>query len=163
MRKLIIILILFLVVSWSYGQSIDIVNMQKDVGLLVSFFQVNDESYVTNVESGNTLFISQVGLNNEAFVNVTSLQSNVDVSQSGRDNFAELNYTGNNIQAMVKQNGVNNLVTDYVFFAQDGLNTEITQNGTNLKVFKFGANSITNGLKINMTGSDKTIILNSFN
>ena len=156
-------LILLLVVSWSFGQSIDIVNMQKDAGLLDSFFQVNDELYITNVESRNTLFINQVGLNNQAFVNVTSSQSNVHVSQFGRDNFADLSYTGNNIQAMVKQNGENNSVTDYVLFAQDGLNTEITQNGTNLNVFKFGSNSITNGLKINMTGSDKTIFLNSFN
>ena len=30
-------------------------------------------------------------------------------------------------------------------------------------VFKFGSNSIANGLKINMIGSDKTIVLNSFN
>tara|TARA_R110000772_G_C13226689_1_gene432317 strand:+ start:650 stop:1102 length:453 start_codon:yes stop_codon:yes gene_type:complete len=149
--------------SWSFGQSIDIVNIQKDAGLLDPFFQVDAESYITNVASGNTLFINQVGLNNKAFVNVTSSKSNVDVSQFGRDNLADLSYTGNNIQAMVKQNGENNLVTDYVFFAQDGLNTEITQTGTNLNVVKFGANSITNGLKINMTGSDKTIVLNSFN
>jgi len=150
-------------VSWGYGQSIDIVNMQKDAGLLDSFYQVNQESYISNVESGNTLFINQVGLNNEAFVNIVSSQFYVDVSQFGQNNLADLSYTGNNIQAMVKQNGENNLVSDYVLFAEEGLNTEITQNGTNLSVFKFGSNSITKGLKINMTGSDKTVVLNSFN
>jgi hypothetical protein len=150
-------------VSWSFGQSIEIINIQKEAGLLDSFFQANDESRITHVESGNTLFINQVGLNNEAFVNVKSSQSKVDVSQFGRNNVTDLSYTGNNIQAMVKQNGENNIITDYVLFAQDGLNTKITQNGTNLTIFKFGSNSITNGLKINMTGSDKTIVLNSFN
>jgi hypothetical protein len=150
-------------VSWSFGQSIDVANIQKDAGVLDYFFQVNDKSYNTNVESGNILLISQVGLNNEAFVNVNSSQSTVEVSQIGRDNFTDLSYTGNNIQAMVKQNGEKNSVTDYVLFAEEGLNTEITQNGTNLNVIKFGSNSITDGLKINMTGSDKTIILNSFN
>lgn len=86
MCKLIIRLFLFIVVSLSFGQSIDIVNVQKEAGLLDSFFQVNDGSYITNIESRNTLFINQVGLNKEAFVKVTSLQSNVDVSQFGRDN-----------------------------------------------------------------------------
>lgn len=162
MCKLIIKFVLFIVVSWSFGQSVDVVNMQKSVGLQDYFFQVKDESYISNVKSGNALLITQVGINNEAYVNVISSQSDVEVSQFGRDNFTDLSYSGNNIQAKVRQNGENNIVTDYMLFTQDGLKTEITQNGSNLTIFKFGSNSITDGLKINMTGSYKTLVLNSF-
>jgi hypothetical protein len=115
------------------------------------------------IPKGNRVLINQIGINNSAILNVSSSQSNVEVLQTGRNNLVDLSYYGTEINSIVKQDGIDNSVLDYVFSLNDPINTFITQDGSNLHIEKFGSNSITNGLQINMTGSDKTVIINSFN
>tara|TARA_R110000772_G_scaffold107481_1_gene209852 strand:- start:750 stop:1223 length:474 start_codon:yes stop_codon:yes gene_type:complete len=125
-----------------------------------AFFSLQD---IQNVEpQRNSVIAVQVGLNNVGNVYVKSSKALVNLSQYGNNNVVDLNYDVYQINSTIAQQGSNNSVVDYVFSPNDAVNTFITQNGNNLSVQKFGANSITNGLQINMTGSDKTIIVNSF-
>ena len=124
------------------------------------FFSFQDLQYIEPLQ--NSVIAVQVGSNNVGTVYVKSSKSLVNVSQYGNNNVVDLNYDVFQVNSVITQQGTNNSVIDYVFSANDAVNTFITQNGNNLSVQKYGANSITNGLQINMTGSDKTIIMNSF-
>lgn len=164
MRRSIIIFILSLIQSvLCFAQTSDELNDLRIVEQLELYNVVINQVDANVTPEGNTVLINQIGINNEVILRVTSSQSKVEVFQTGKNNFVDLNYYGTEINSLVMQDGIDNSVLDYVFSLNDPVNTFITQDGNNLHIEKFGSNSITNGLQINMTGSDKTIIINSFN
>lgn len=153
---------MFFCVSLGFAQTTTEIDDLKGTGQLDQYSKmITQESIRPVVNPGNVVFVEQIGAN-EAIISVTSSQSKVDVYQKGDNNFVDLNYNTAEISSLVIQEGNNNVATDYVFNAQDPANTVITQYGDNLNVQKFGSNSITDGLQINMKGSNKTIIVNSF-
>ena len=131
----------------------------EDLGKYESFSLQNMQNLAPE---NNSVIAVQAGANNVGNVYVKSSKALVNVIQRGSNNIVDLAYDVQQIQTTILQEGTNNMVVDYVFSESDAVNTFITQKGHNLSVQKFGANAITNGLQINMTGANKTIIVNSF-
>lgn len=162
MFKILSYLFLFMCVSVGFSQTDTEIDNLKAAGQLDQYAKMLSQVDARPVvRPGNAVFVEQIG-SNEAIISVTSSQSNVEVFQKGNNNYVDLDYKAAEISSLVVQEGNNNTATDYVHYSQDAANTVITQYGDNLTVQKFGSNSITNGLQINMTGSDKTVIVNSY-
>lgn len=163
MKKITLLLFFFVCCSFSYSQTDEELTTLNEIGQL----NIQEDFVASQVVSpspvaGNIVFVEQIGIDNFTSIQVTSSQSKVEVVQNGANNLVDLNYNAAEINSLVVQNGNNNTVTDFSFDALGVVNTLVTQNGDNLTVQKFGSNSISNGLKINQTGSFKTIIVNSF-
>ncbi|GHC55574.1 hypothetical protein [Ulvibacter litoralis] len=160
--KIIPYLFLFFCVSFGFAQTTTEIDDLKGTGQLDQYTKMMSQVDARPVVApGNSVFVEQIGTN-KAIISVTSSQSKVEVFQKGNNNAVDLNYNTSEISSLVIQEGDNNVATDYVHNSQEPSNTVITQYGDNLNVQKFGSNSITNGLQINMTGVNKTIIVNSF-
>ncbi len=122
----------------------------------------NNSQNKTVQASSSSVFITQVGDSNVSIVKVASPNHNVNLNQSGNYNTIDLDLKADKITTLVNQSGDNNLVIDYSFGANKEINNTFRQKGNNLTIEKFGTNSFTDDIQINMTGTDRTVIVRSY-
>ena len=113
--------------------------------------------------SQNTVFITQIGDNNEVGSVTSSNESNIQYVQIGNYNILDVNVGSERIDESIFQIGNNNTVFDYNVFKNELHDIEVSQSGNNQNLTLFGANSISEKLKVSMQGQNQTIIVRNFN
>lgn len=151
--------------TYNSGDSqIDIENI-KGTSLEKQYLSTQNTQEKTDapVPSGNVVFINQVGANNNAEVQTTSSSGEINILQNGYGNQTFSRISADKIQHTVVQNGDNNLFIHTNPFSLDAHNSQIIQNGNNQNLEWYGANSISENMKVSMQGEGQTVIVRSFN
>lgn len=108
---------------------------------------------------GNTALIYQMGNNNNSVIYSVNSQSVFEVYQKGDNNESFIARNGANIEESIYQIGSFNTFYDYSTLPSNDINLNFNQTGNNLTIYNSGANSISNSMLINQTGSDQVIII----
>ncbi len=124
---------------------------------------VNGQQLLQQVADVNQVFVQQIGENNVAITNVVSSKANVIIEQTGADNTVFSFYRAGTINSEIIQQGNSNSFFETVVGSSfQGVNSINSQIGNNLTLTKFGSNSISNNISINMTGNNRSISVLSF-
>ncbi len=117
-----------------------------------------------NLAESSSVFIEQIGNNNTLIANTTSQTSDLNFSQRGDSNSIFLDISvANDIQQDVMQQGNRNQFFNITTNPFGSHSAEVIQNGNNQDVTIYGNNSISDKIKINMQGDDRSVIVRSFN
>lgn len=127
-----------------------------------ALFYMNNSVLEKTYSSSNLVFIEQEGSRNIANANITSSNSEVIIKQFGNDNYANLNLDAFYIRENITQIGNNNTLRDYSLSSNNNHNVNVQQFGNNQKVYINGSNSLSEKIKINVKGNDKTVFVNNF-
>lgn len=133
-----------------------------DLKDLVLFSAMDQEFAILSSEAPNQVYIQQVGQQNFSDVNVRSEESSLNLSQNGSQNFVNLSVNVHKVYGNVIQSGDNNFYTESTYGPSQQVTLNLEQNGDNLYLERYGANSIGNKLNLKMTGDNKTIIVRNF-
>lgn len=103
--------------------------------------------------------IEQIGTYNAANINISSNKATIAVSQNGNYNDYFLTAHGEDITKEIVQNGNNNKIQDYSNGNSYTVNTQMIQNGNNQNIRSFGANSLSQEMKVIQKGNDATVLI----
>lgn len=112
---------------------------------------------------GNNVFITQTGMNNNIDTKISSQDAIVELDQSGESNDVQLEIEADMVRGVVVQKGNNNEIFDYVLSSDEPVFFDFKQEGNNHHIESYGSNSISNGLKVELIGNSKAIIIKNFN
>ncbi len=116
-----------------------------------------------SVES-SSIFIEQIGNDNVLNANTSSQTSDLNFSQRGNSNSIFLDISvADDIQQDILQQGNRNQFFNITTNPFGSHSAEVIQNGNNQDVTIYGNNSISDRIKINMQGDDRSVIVRSFN
>jgi len=111
---------------------------------------------------GNQIFIEQIGANNNIDTYTSSESSDLELFQYGNSNNISFMIDAKNLDGTIIQNGNNNNAFDFTVNANQDVSANLLQQGDNLHFERYGANSISNNLKIIQTGETRSIIVRNF-
>ena len=111
---------------------------------------------------GNQIFIEQIGANNNIDAYTSSENSDLELFQYGDSNNISFMIDAKNLDGTIIQNGNNNNAFDFTINANQDVSVNLLQQGDNLHFERYGANSISNNLKIIQTGETRSIIVRNF-
>ena len=136
-------------------------NALENISLYKDFVFKNENNINYNERNllGNTTLIYQIGNNNNSEIHSVNEQSLFTVYQNGDNNDSFITRNGTNIDESIYQIGNSNTFYDYSVLPSNDINLNFNQTGNNLSIYNSGANSISNSMIINQTGSDQTIII----
>ena len=118
-----------------------------------------DKDYKT---LNNNIFIQQIGTSNQILSTVQAPTTTFQLQQKGEYNLIQLEERSKGIKKIITQNGNNNKIID--ISSNPGISTtlEVLQYGNDHYLEKYGSNSLSNSIKIKMSGEAQTIIIRSF-
>ena len=163
--KRFLILGMFLFSYIIVAQDVDEQETERDLQILQisDFFSQAAQSNATTLQNNmNRVFIQQIGSNNSVNAFVRSSSSDITVLQNGNSNVIDINETADEVIKVLEQTGDNNRIIDFSFAPNSSTSLELIQDGSNLIFEKFGSNELSNSLKFQMSGADRTIIVRSF-
>ncbi|MAW93659.1 MULTISPECIES: hypothetical protein [unclassified Leeuwenhoekiella] len=111
----------------------------------------------------SSIFIVQVGTDNLIETSANSPNVELALNQNGSNNVIRMIDSADKINVSVIQNGNQNTLTKYNFFSNTLVNSTFIQNGNNQDINVFGENSISETMKITMTGDGQSLIVRNFN
>ncbi|TLP80467.1 hypothetical protein [Maribacter sp. ACAM166] len=111
----------------------------------------------------NNIFIEQIGLNNTVDADISAQSSDIVLSQNGNFNKAWLDLTTKSATGVIEQNGNKNYFGEYANAPKLNLERSIIQQGRSNQVMIYGSNSLTEKLKIKVSGLAKSVIIRNFN
>ena len=111
---------------------------------------------------GNQIFIEQIGANNNIDAYTSSENSDLELFQYGDSNNISFMMDAKNLDGTIIQNGNDNNAFDFTVNANQDVSANLLQQGDNLHFERYGANSISNNLKIIQTGETRSIIVRNF-
>ncbi|MEJ4088818.1 hypothetical protein [Galbibacter orientalis] len=129
---------------------------------LISSQQNNSSSSVALAYNVNSVNIQQVGHYNSIKVNYVSKNSSSELTQYGNSNKITQYKNSQTLNEKIYQKGTNNEVFEISNRPMESSNSQVVQKGTNLRVEKYGTNSIGANMKINMDGTNRTVIIRNF-
>ena len=142
------------------------INEKKEFGNFVptNFPIQNFQKPKTNKEipKANQIFIEQIGANNNIDTYTSSENSDLKLFQYGDSNNISFIMDAKNLDGTIIQNGNNNNAFDFTVNANQDVSANLLQQGDNLHFERYGANSISNNLKIIQTGETRSIIVRNF-
>ncbi|MDT0678126.1 hypothetical protein [Autumnicola musiva] len=110
----------------------------------------------------NEVFIRQIGDGNNLNTRVSSPNTKMHLQQSGNGNNMQMEVMANEATYNVQQNGNHNQFFDFTSAPSQSATLNLKQQGSNIHVEKYGTNSITNKLKLDVTGDYKSLIIRSY-
>ncbi len=117
----------------------------------------------SSLNASQGIFITQIGNKNQIAVEAKiDQQDMLDITQVGDRNYVIKHKDVDNLQETVKQFGNMNKVFDYSINPLKNSNTEIVQEGNALNIHKYGTNTLSDNLKIYMSGNYRTITIRNF-
>ncbi|WP_340198995.1 hypothetical protein [Ascidiimonas sp. W6] len=121
-----------------------------------------NNAFLNPITNNSQVYILQQGAFNSA--TVTSIGSDIEISilQNGDRNAATVKTENVSLQENILQNGNNNSVISYYFGYDQPVTSEVIQNGNNLTLEKYGVNSYTDRIRVNMEGNSRTVIIRSY-
>ncbi len=150
--------------TFSDTQQAEIESFQSKASAFSFISSQNQQTARSNqATTGSSVFINQIGSNNDSQVKVNAANSFVNLLQNGFSNLALLDLTAFDITQNITQNGENNRLYNFSNNPSAIQNMEILQSGINQDITIFGSNSLSENIKINMQGSDSSIIVRNFN
>ncbi|MEX0996501.1 MAG: hypothetical protein WDZ45_05605 [Flavobacteriaceae bacterium] len=150
--------------TFSESQQAEIESFQSKASAFSFISSQNQQTARSNqVTEGSSVFINQVGENNDAQVSVNATNSFVNLLQNGFSNLTLLDLTALDITQNITQNGENNRLYNFSNNPSAIQNMEIIQSGINQDITIFGSNSLSENIKINMQGNDRSLIVRNFN
>ncbi|WP_378186907.1 hypothetical protein ACE939_00990 [Aquimarina sp. W85] len=123
----------------------------------------DNKSISSNANYNSAVFIKQVGETNTAFIDVLSNSYNIEINQTGTYNHVDIEEAALQISKKITQEGNYNSYIDNSYSNTQFSVMDLSQEGDNLYFEKFGSNSLSDKIKLKMTGTSKTIILRNFN
>ena len=132
-------------------------------------FQFVSETYLAkkeitldNIVKSGGLNIKQIGNYNNLAIALKAESISVDIIQNGDNNELQLDKEANAIKQKVVQEGQNNSIKDLSIYSNNSVNTEFIQQGNNQNIQNYGANSISENMKVIQSGNGaKVIIINN--
>ena len=168
-KRLFIVALFVLFAGFSYAQVLGEEEQSADqtTTVLTTNTELTQATFFqqTRAAATNGIFIRQIGSDNFSRVVTGTSDSGlarVDLLQQGDNNYANIVDSSQEFLKNVVQNGDGNRLYDYSLPSNLSTNFQLIQNGNNLYVEKFGTNSLTEDLKINMTGNARSVIIRSF-
>lgn len=120
----------------------------------------NSQSKVAS--NSSSVFIQQIG----NFNNVTSVTQSTTgttyISQTGNFNLISQNIRSKTIESTLTQKGNNNEIIAVGTQDYNLYKSNIVQQGQDLSIKMYGSNSISEKMKIKMTGTSKTILVRNY-
>lgn len=135
--------------------------LQMGLSNAILNFDTNAEPISPSVQSNN-IFIKQVGSSNSINVRTTTANSQIELNQNGKGNNLSLNVTALSVIESIEQNGQNNFFAEYGNAPNINLERNISQNGNSHNLVIHGSNSLTENIRLNMTGNTQSIIIRNF-
>ena len=114
------------------------------------------------LQSSNQIFIEQIGVNNNINTYTSSENSDLKLLQYGDGNYISFITDAQNLDGTIIQDGNNNKSFDFTVNPDQDVSANLLQQGDNLHFERYGANSISNNLKIIQTGETRSIIVRNF-
>mgnify|MGYP003629966842 CR=1 FL=1 len=140
----------------------EIESFQSNASAL-SFIASQNQQAASQTTSGSSVFINQVGENNDAQIDVQARNSLINIFQSGMSNLTLIDVSAFEITQNITQNGEENRFYNFSSNPSALQNMEVIQNGVNQDITVFGENSLSENMKINMQGNDRSLVIRNFN
>ena len=109
--------------------------------------------------SSRNVYIRQIGLNNMADADIRSVFSNVGFVQQGNRNEAYLQRSAVNIEELIFQQGNGNVLYDLGNTLKRSHRGLYYQRGNNQRLLNVGSNSLSDRIRVYMTGNNQTVII----
>lgn len=130
--------------------------------LILAF--LSSSSMMLLAQSHNSsVYVTQMGQYNTVWSNIKADQAVLDYSQLGDNNYIQVEAAASQVSQIVSQIGDSNSFQNYAFRDFNTQGIELLQKGSNNDVQIFGSNSISQGMKIQVSGSYKTILVRNYN
>ena len=133
------------------------INFEKN-----NFLLLNKKEFGADTNEANQIFIEQIGANNNIDTYTSSENSDLKLFQYGDSNNISFMMDARNLDGTIIQEGNNNNAFDFTVNANRDVSANLLQQGDNLHFERYGANSISNNLKIIQTGETRSIIIRNF-
>lgn len=127
---------------------------QKEMGIISNSLNLAQKTSSIN----QVATIQQIGNYNTNVLTIKASTSNFSVIQNGDFNAVDVTKYANSLTEYIIQNGNNNFISEYAIYSNN-VDSQVTQTGNNNNYLSYGSNSISDNLKINIKGNDKTVIV----
>ena len=114
-------------------------------------------------EGNSSVYVNQIGDYNSLFSSTNTVQDQSVYSQRGDYNSVDVSVRSNVVKQNVEQLGNGNSFENYSYNSFNRQEVEVMQKGNNIDIQVFGSNSMSEGMKILVTGNDKALIVRNFN
>ncbi|UAM99144.1 hypothetical protein K8354_04795 [Polaribacter litorisediminis] len=155
---------LIFMISFNFYSQNDILKSpikNSEIRRLIIEEHKNDDLFL-NQKSANNIFLTQIGNMNEAYTTINSSESTLNILQEGNKNNIDINLKANKISGNILQKGNYNKITDYNYVRSEFIDSKYSQMGNNLTIEKFGSNSLTDAITINLKGNNRTVLIRSY-
>lgn len=161
-------LIIFMCIICFTGYSqVDIVTPIDTESEVVKFVTRNSGGVKTNdgglSQKQNAVYIQQIGQSNKIISYSQTENGSISVQQDGNNNRAGLFLKAQTIEYNLSQSGDDNKYLHFNISTPDLIKVNAVQQGKNTDIIIHGKNSISEKLKINMKGNDRSLIIRNFN
>ncbi len=126
-------------------------------------FQMYNAAQNTPISGINTVYIEQIGVHNLVDIKLNTNRSNAEIVQKGAENTVRMNVVALEVLDRVEQSGSNHFFSEYANTPSLLMQREINQNGYNQSLTIHGNNSISEKIRLNMSGSLNSVIIRNFN
>ncbi|XLS27909.1 hypothetical protein ACJD0Z_11950 [Flavobacteriaceae bacterium M23B6Z8] len=161
-RKFAFIFVMFLCFQFTIAQQTgDLTNITQldQIQYLDAGINGPELNPVTN---NSQVYILQQGAFNNASITTIGADIEISILQNGNRNQATIQTDNVSLNERVLQNGNDNTVISYYFGYDQPVTSEVIQNGNNLTLEKYGVNSYTDRIRVNMQGEARTVIIRSY-
>jgi hypothetical protein len=155
------VFLLFLYCTLASAQVV--INNVEDLAELDIFETMVPKS--VNPSSGyfNETYIEQIGQNSTVQVTTDTDKSNISVLQKGADNQFALHVTAQSYNGFFVQLGNQHRYSEYMNNPSQIVETQLLQEGSGQQLIMHNRNSLSDGLKIKMTGESQSVVIRNFN
>jgi hypothetical protein len=109
--------------------------------------------------NSSNVYIRQIGLENMASADIRSVFSNVGFIQQGNKNEAYLQRSAVNLNELIFQQGNGNVLYDVGNTSKRAHQGLFYQRGNNQRLLHLGSNSLSDRIRVYMTGNNQTLII----
>lgn len=114
-------------------------------------------------EVKSSVYVNQIGDYNSLFSNTNTTHDQSIYNQIGNYNSVDVSVKSNVVNQNVEQLGNGNSFENYSYNSFNRQEVEVMQKGNNIDIQVFGSNSMSEGMKILVTGNDKAVIVRNYN
>jgi hypothetical protein len=166
-----LLLVIFLIGNITLAQSYDLNNrdartslyVESNKGVMPQPNRSDEKASLSDTGNLNNILIKQIGSNNMVNADIVAQSSNIVLYQNGNTNKAWLDQTTKSATGIIEQNGDNNYFSEYANATKLNLERSIYQQGKSNQVMIYGSNSLTEKLKVHVSGLARTVTIRNFN
>lgn len=105
------------------------------------------------------VIVQQVGDFNTFNAALQSENINISVLQNGNENQISLAKNANSIEQKLVQQGQKNTISDFTYYTNYDVNTQMVQQGNNQSIQNYGTNSLSKDMKVTQSGNGASVII----